>query len=402
MLGAGTASQAAPVPVAAVRADAGPALVVHVVGVVHRPGLYRFAGRSRVADAVARAGGATRHADLTLINLAAPLADGTQVVVPVKAPAGSAGSGGSGATAPAGPVHLNVATLEQLDSLPGVGPVTAQRFSTIARSTAPSARSRSWTPFPALGPLGSSSCATWRRREAPPGCSPAPAGGLPLRGAGRRQPRARRHAHGRPVGPRPGRGGWCSSVGVEAACARDRTRARRVVVGERAPRRARPKRSPPSGRDSGAGDRCRDRASSAFAVRRPRAGADAALRHGRDSRASVASTSTGSLASAGSDPRRDRRDPAASWTEGRLRRANVAAPSWRARRRAGGPLANRRLTRRPVGLRGPPARISVRRDGSGPARRAARSDRRNRARRGRGSLGRVARELPRFGALPPA
>ena len=114
--------------VAPVRADAGPALVVHVVGAVHRPGLYRFAARSRVADAVARAGGATRHADLTLVNLAAPLADGTQVVVPVKAPAGSAGAAAAGATAPAGPVHLNVATLEQLDSLPGVGPVTAQKI----------------------------------------------------------------------------------------------------------------------------------------------------------------------------------------------------------------------------------------------------------------------------------
>lgn len=127
--GGGAASQAAPVPVAPIRADSGPALVVHVVGAVHRPGLYRFSGRSRVADAVARAGGATRHADLTLINLAAPLADGTQVVVPVKTPAASAtGASAGSATAPTGPVHLNVATLEQLDALPGVGPVTAQKI----------------------------------------------------------------------------------------------------------------------------------------------------------------------------------------------------------------------------------------------------------------------------------
>ena len=70
LLGAGTASQAAPVPVAPVRAEAGPAIVVHVVGAVHRPGLYRFAARSRVANAVARAGGATRRADLSLISLA--------------------------------------------------------------------------------------------------------------------------------------------------------------------------------------------------------------------------------------------------------------------------------------------------------------------------------------------
>src|SRR5262249_54580213 len=81
-----------------------------------------------VGEARGRAGEATRHADLTLINLAAPLADGTQVVVPVKPPAGSASAAGGGATAPAGPVHLNVATLEQLDSLPGVGPVTAQKI----------------------------------------------------------------------------------------------------------------------------------------------------------------------------------------------------------------------------------------------------------------------------------
>jgi competence protein ComEA len=129
VLSAGTASQAAPVVSAApVRADAGPDLVVHVVGAVHRPGLYRFAARSRVADAVARAGGATRRADLTLINLAAPLADGTQVVVPVKTSAAAAGAAPGSATAPAGPVHLNVATLEQLDALPGVGPVTAQKI----------------------------------------------------------------------------------------------------------------------------------------------------------------------------------------------------------------------------------------------------------------------------------
>lgn len=128
LLGAGTASQAAPVPVAPIRADAGPALVVHVVGAVHRPGLYRFAARSRVADAVARAGGPTRRADLTLINLAAPLADGTQVVVPIEAPAGAGGTTAGGSTVPAGPVHLNIATLEQLDSLPGVGPVTAQKI----------------------------------------------------------------------------------------------------------------------------------------------------------------------------------------------------------------------------------------------------------------------------------
>jgi competence protein ComEA len=104
-------------------------VVVDVVGAVRRPGLYRLHEGARIADAVARAGGASRKADLTLINLAAPLADGEQVVVPTRgaAPAG-APAAASGAAPASGPVHLSTATLEQLDALPGVGPVTAQKI----------------------------------------------------------------------------------------------------------------------------------------------------------------------------------------------------------------------------------------------------------------------------------
>ena len=107
-------------------------VVVDVVGAVRRPGLYRLAQGDRVADAVARAGGATRKADLSLVNLAALVSDGEQVVVPRRGSlaAGAAGAAGSAGASgvPTGPVHLNSATIEQLDALPGVGPVTAQKI----------------------------------------------------------------------------------------------------------------------------------------------------------------------------------------------------------------------------------------------------------------------------------
>ena len=138
VLGAGTTTPAAPLPPpptegAGVTGLPSGRVVVDVVGAVRRPGLYRLEQGSRIADAVARAGGATRKADLAMINLAAPLADGEQVVVPKRgAPGVSASAAGAGGAAtagvPAGPVHLNTATLEQLDSLPGVGPVTAQKI----------------------------------------------------------------------------------------------------------------------------------------------------------------------------------------------------------------------------------------------------------------------------------
>jgi competence protein ComEA len=119
-----------PTPAAhALVAEAAPArkLVVHVVGAVRSPGLYRLDEGSRVDDAIQEAGGPRRKAALELVNLAAPVADGQQVVVPIRAAAGEVAVGSS-ATTPGGKVHLNSATLEDLDTLPGVGPITAQKI----------------------------------------------------------------------------------------------------------------------------------------------------------------------------------------------------------------------------------------------------------------------------------
>ncbi len=103
-------------------------LVVHVAGAVRRPGLYQLPEGSRIDDAIRKAGGTKPRADLGLVNLAAPIADGQQVLVPTRASAGAPAGAGVAPAAPAGPVHLNTATLEQLDELPGVGPVTAEKI----------------------------------------------------------------------------------------------------------------------------------------------------------------------------------------------------------------------------------------------------------------------------------
>ena len=132
---------AGPSAVSVGRAGSG-RVTVHVAGAVRRPGVYRLTAGARVNDALRSAGGPRGRADLSAVNLAAKLEDGRQVIVPERAatvPTSAPGSGASppaagapaGAPAtgpPAAPVNLNTATLEQLDTLDGVGPGIAQRI----------------------------------------------------------------------------------------------------------------------------------------------------------------------------------------------------------------------------------------------------------------------------------
>lgn len=119
---AGEQAESAPAPDAGLEATAGD-VVVHVAGEVERPGVYRLPSGSRVTDAIERAGGVSARAAPDSINLAAKLADGQQVVIP--ASAGPSASGATTATATEGPISLGTATVEQLDTIEGIGPVTA-------------------------------------------------------------------------------------------------------------------------------------------------------------------------------------------------------------------------------------------------------------------------------------
>ena len=130
-LGGGSAAPAVtplPAPVRA-KPPAAKLVVVDVAGAVRHAGLYRLRSGSRIDDAIAAAGGPTAKAQLDSVNLAAPVADGEQVVVPGRGAAGAvAASPAAAGSSPSAPLDLNSATLEQLESLPGIGPVTAQKI----------------------------------------------------------------------------------------------------------------------------------------------------------------------------------------------------------------------------------------------------------------------------------
>jgi competence protein ComEA len=100
-------------------------LIVDVAGAVHQPGVYEFAEGDRVIDAIERAGGQLPKADLSLLNLAAPLVDGTQILVPKTGPAGTVAPIGGTGVAAGGLININTASATELETLSGIGEVLA-------------------------------------------------------------------------------------------------------------------------------------------------------------------------------------------------------------------------------------------------------------------------------------
>lgn len=133
-----------------------PVLLVHVAGAVVEPGVYQLVGDARVRDAIVAAGGPTATADWNALNLAASISDGVKVYVPnvgeelppslTVPPAGPAGS------IPAGPIDVNAATADELESLPGVGPATATAIVTERERNGPFLGVDDLDRVPGIGP----------------------------------------------------------------------------------------------------------------------------------------------------------------------------------------------------------------------------------------------------------
>ncbi len=135
------------------RAVADVILVVHVVGEVADPGVYVLAGEHRIEDAIEAAGGPTLQADLHALNLAAPLADGSQIRVPAvgdpPVPALVTEPNGSTTT---GPINLNTASARELEGLPGVGPSTSAAIIDYRESNGPFLTLDDLLDVPGIGP----------------------------------------------------------------------------------------------------------------------------------------------------------------------------------------------------------------------------------------------------------
>jgi competence protein ComEA len=155
--GGASATTTAPVSSRAATPAIAATITVHVVGEVRRPGVYRLAGGSRATDAVAAAGGLLGDADQAAVNLARVVADGEQIAVPregqaVHGAGGTGGGAGAVSGVAGGKVDLNTASVEQLDTLPGVGPSTAQKIVADRTANGPFRTVDDLLRVPGIGP----------------------------------------------------------------------------------------------------------------------------------------------------------------------------------------------------------------------------------------------------------
>lgn len=154
-----TTSVDAPPVVAAATSDAVGIVVVHVAGAVHEPGVYELTAGQRVAEAIAAAGGALPDAAPDALNLAAPVADGDRIEVPVAGAAAPEGGGhshapasGADGAAASTPIDLNEAAATELERLPGIGPATAAAIVEYRNQSGPFASVDDLLDVPGIGP----------------------------------------------------------------------------------------------------------------------------------------------------------------------------------------------------------------------------------------------------------
>lgn len=137
-VGAGSSPSPTPVPI-----------LVDVAGMVHEPGVYDFVLGDRVIDAIERAGGARKGADLSALNLAAPLADGTQILVPER---GASASGAASGTTAGGLININSADATELEELSGIGEVLAAAIVSYREEHGPFASVEDLMDVSGIGP----------------------------------------------------------------------------------------------------------------------------------------------------------------------------------------------------------------------------------------------------------
>lgn len=127
-------------------------LIVDVAGAVREPGVYEFVEGDRVIDAIDRAGGSLPKGDLSLLNLAAPLTDGTQILVPKAGPPGAVVPGGSAPGSTGGLININSASATELESLSGIGEVLAATIVEYRNTNGPFASVEDLMDVSGIGP----------------------------------------------------------------------------------------------------------------------------------------------------------------------------------------------------------------------------------------------------------